>query len=431
MHAAAAWCVCGLGCSLAQAQVAPPGFGVRGVCAETAQVPWVRAIVPWHDGEHLIAIRHELLHARGERSLRHKPVFAWPPTDDIAFVLPLGGNQFAVGALVAGDVACIDLGGGPTVLLAGVANAFDAVARGADLLVTANPTWPAAGAHAGVWLLGPGRVPREILPLVGPSGPLVWLGNGDLVVGELGPIVPPPPGAARLLRIPAARIAAAVAGATLSLADVAAIGAGFDGLYDLAVDTQGRVHASDPARSIVVHTAPGGLTPAGTTLDVGTGRYALALHFAAHGAAPLRGYQPPAAAPHLCVVHSDFATRVELLHLAPARPSAQLPGGPSLAVGTHALQLSGAPPNGLAVALAGPGTGTEVPFAWGDVPVWFGLAPVLVAATAAVDATGSATLALHNPGSVPGPFTVQVLALDASGSGDVGTTSPLAIEFEP
>lgn len=422
------------GSAPAQAAV-PPGWEVRLAFTESGQPWFVRAFVQTSGGDHLVAIRNEVFRVDRVRPAGREPWFAFGAGADVAFLVPLAGGHCAVGELGTGRVIVLDAAGRPVTTFQGCRNTYDAVACGVDLLVCANPTWPAGGADTGLWLLGPGRVPREILRLVGPSAPLAWRANGDLVVGELGPIVPPPPGTARLLRIPAARIAAAVAGATLSMADVTAIGGGYDGISDLAVDDADRVHVTAPASSVVRHTAPGGMTPVGVTLDVGAGSAALGLQLLPAGAAPFRGFQPRSAAPRLLVTTSDFTTSFRALHVVSARPRARVSIGHTLPVGAFTVDVTGAPPQGLAVAFASAPAGVPefVLGGFGGVPLWIGLDPgsAFVVTSAFVDTAGAATLAMWNPGGVPGPIDLQILAAEPFASGDVGTTAVLHLDLLP
>jgi len=327
----------------------PAGFALTTAFEETVRAPRVRAVGFGADG-YLVAIDRRLeLHRPGAAP---RPLWRLPAGEDFAFVLATGTGA-VFGELNSGRVRSLDLATATvTATFPGVRNGFDAVLLPTgDALVNANPSWPAAGAHSGVWLVGPGRVPREILPLSGPSSALVLAANGDLVVGGLGPVVPPPPGVARLLSFPAALVQQALAGGVVSTSQASAIGTGFAGIYDLAFDDLGRLHVTDPMSGTVHHCPAGSLQPSGITVDLGPGRYALQLAFAAHPTAPFRGYQPPEHAPALLVSHSDFWQSFVVSRLAPARPVlAVTPTGP-VPPGPATLALGGAPANGLAAFL--------------------------------------------------------------------------------
>ena len=80
--------------------------------------------------------------------------------------------------------------------------AFDlAVGPGGEVIVSANPLWPAANADTGLWHVGPHGLPREVLRLSGPSGPVLFDAAGNLLVAELGRVIPPPVGAVRRLEL--------------------------------------------------------------------------------------------------------------------------------------------------------------------------------------------------------------------------------------
>jgi hypothetical protein len=425
---------------LPQNPTAGPGFACTAVLWEATQVPLVRCWWRVAERSHLLAVGPRL-HLVGDsyqpaNPLTPPPVLDVGPGDDIAFLAPAAAPGLVLaGAVQSGKVHVVDPFRGLVSTFAGVRNTFDAAPVGNDLLLCANPLWPQAGATTGVWLAGPGRTPRQLIALAGPSGPLVILGNGDLVVAELGPIVPPPPGAARLLRIPAANLQAAIAGGTLTVADVAAVGTGFTGIYDLARDAEDRLHVTDSGGTIVVHTAPGSLSPAGTTLDAGPGRQVLGLQFAAHAAAPLRAYQPPEHSPSLFVATSDFWSRFEVLEIRPARPGLAIAPSPVVARGTSTLAVGGGPPAGLALVLASmPSAGPEVVVATLEgTPLWIGLSQASAFPVAAVGLgpTGAASIPLLNPGGVPGRIDLQVAALGAPGSGALGSSPVLPLSLLP
>ncbi|MBX3462071.1 MAG: hypothetical protein KF830_02795 [Planctomycetes bacterium] len=418
----------------APAQAPPLGWGVSATFSETAQPLQVRALLQWDARQHVVAVAHEVYLLGGQRTARSRPVLDLGASDDVAFLAPYPGGLVAAGSLVSAVVWVLDPRLGAITSFPGVRNAFDAIALGADLLVSANPLWPQGGAQSGVWLVGPGRTPREILPLVGPSAPLLLRANGDLVVGELGSLVPPPAGTARLLQVPALRVAAAMAGATLSMADVASVGSGFDGFYDLTEDDAGRIHATDPMRSRVVHTAPGGLVPVGTTIDLGPGAYALGLQFVPLPSAPFRGFQPADTAPRLAVGSTDYATHFTWRQMHAARPRLQ-PTATAVPPGPFPIDLANAPPQGLALVLASlAGSGGETVVATlGGIPLWLGLDPLaaIPLATGVVALDGSAHLVAPNPGGQSIDIDVQVLAWDAFGTGDLGTTAPRRLHLLP
>ncbi len=416
----------------------PPGFAATPTLQQAALVPFVRAALALAPQRHLIAIHGDVfVIGANYQPGSHAPVpILSLANDDVAFLHADGAGGCYAGSLRRGWITHLDPAAfAATTRFAGPANAFDAaLLPGGDLLLAANPLWPAANAHTGVWLVGPGRVPREILALVGPSGPLLVTAAGDLVVAELGPIVPPPPGAARLLRIPAARLLWAIGGGTLTMSDVTAIGTGFTGIYDCVEDDTGRLLVSDPASSVVTHTASGGLSPIGTLIDAGGGRLVTTLRFVPGTVGPFRGYQPPAHAASLHDATSDYTSLFELVRVAPRRPAASIAPAPIVAPGVSTLQVSGGPPNGVVLWLASSVVNTPEAVVWshGGVPLWLGLPPaaITVLTSQVLDGAGTASTPFTNPGGFAVRVDLQGINL-APGLTDLGSTPVLPIQLLP
>ena len=412
-----------------------PGLRATTLAEEMPRAAIVRAFLPLDADRCVLAIGSRVeLFANGAnprllRDLR---------SEDVATLCagPAPGSVY-VSARRSGTVHVLDTtSGGVPSTFAGPANAFSACALpGGQLLLQANPNWPQAGANSGVWLAGPGLVPREILSLQGPSGPLLLDHQGNLLVAELGPIVPPPPLAARLLRIPAAKVQLALAGATLSVADATQSGSGFLGIYALAEDDLGCVYTTDPASSLVLRSAPGGLSPIGTVLDAGASMIALGLHFAAGTGAPFAAYQPPERAPSLFVARTDFWSHFEVLQLRPERPQLTLAPALVLAPGPATVTIDGAPAGGfalLAATLAPPIA--ELPAAMlGTTPLWLALpqnAPLAVQLLP-LDATGAALWPFTNPGGYAVTLSFQAIVLGTTGSTTAGTTPLRSLQLLP
>lgn len=412
----------------------PRGFDVRPVVHEATHPSWVRSAVFTGDG-HLVAIGRNLELRRPGSAPRL--MYRLHAGEDFAFVACDGNGTAYLGELNGGTIRVLDVLSRSVVSsFAGVRNAFDAaLLPSGDLLVSANPNWPAPGSNTGIWLVGATLTPRELLPLTGPSGPLVLDPAGDLVIAELGPIVPPPPGAARVLRLPAALLQSAIAGATLTTSQATATGTGYGGIYDLAFDDLGQLYGTDPQGGVVRRCATGSLSPSTVVLDVGPGRFVLHLGYAPHPTAPFRGYQPPAHAPALFVSHSDFAQSYEVARLEPARPRLGVtPTGP-LPPGVASLHLTANPPNGLAaviLTLATAAPETVVTTIEG-VPLWLGIPSTATFATVLLplDANGAAATPLLNPGGHAVAFTVQTIALGAPGTTAVGSSLPLQLQLIP
>lgn len=420
---------------LAQAPpIVPPGFHTEVVARETLRAGAVRGGIGVGADVWLLAIGRRLEHFAVGRPPR------WLTTlhDDIAFVCPSPtASEVLLGELHTGTVRAFDLQQFTLrTVCSGPANAFDAVALPGDrVLLSANPLWPAAGAHSGVWLAAPGLPARELLPLVGPSGPLLVDHRGDLIVAELGTVVPPPPGAARLLRIPAGRLQQALAGGALTVADATTSGTGFGGIYDLAEDDVGELHATDPASAQVVRCSSTTLQPIGTSLDVGSGSTALGVQFLAGQGAPFRSYQPMELAPTLLVARTDFWSHFELLRLTPQRPTlASAPASP-VPPGSVQLTLQAAPPGWLGFLLATTaGHVAERAVANLDgVPLWLALPTTgpLAVSLLPIDALGTGTATFTNPGGVATGLDFQVAVFGGPNPPTVGSSALLTLHLLP
>src|SRR5688572_30345186 len=143
----------------AQAPMVPPGFDATPTIHQTASAPFVRAAVAIARRVHLIAIHGDVFAI--ERA--HVPTGGPPPrpilslaNDDVSFLCADGAGTCWAGSLRRGWITRLDTATlQPTMRFAGPANAFDAAALpGGDLLLAANPLWPAPNASNGVWLVG-------------------------------------------------------------------------------------------------------------------------------------------------------------------------------------------------------------------------------------------------------------------------------------
>jgi hypothetical protein len=418
------------------AQVWPAGFQPElAFATNTPSVsPFVRRAIALDGNNNLVAVRGDLFRCRPRLLPNAMPLLSLH-NEDIAFV-----HRDSLGVVVAGirtgNAYHLDPNTGQVLATFAVPrNSFDAVSLPSGaVLCSANPLWPAGGATTGVWLASPGQPPRQLLALLGPSGPLALAANGDLVVAELGPIVPPPPGAARLLRIPAASLLTAVAGGTLSMANVVQIGTGFGGIYDLVHDERDRWYVSDPAGGTVVHTAPGGLDAIGTMLDLGPGRYATGLQFVPGSTTPFRAFQPNSGSGALLVSSGDFVTSFTMHRLLPMRPRATIAPGLVVPPGTASLQLAGGPPQGACLWLGSLTVDQpEQIVLWQDgAPLWLGLPPAaaVVLGATALDAQGRGNWALQHPGGLQVRVDLQAVVL-APAAVDLGSTRVLPLLLLP
>lgn len=420
------------GAARAQAWVPPPGFAAPVAFAERTAGASVRGVA--------FAEEHGWFAAIGPRLWQHAPGGAQILAhrllggDDIAFCRRDGEGRIVFAALRAGTVHRLWPHNGRLERFPGVANAFDlAPLPGGGWLLSANPDWPQPQAQTGVWHAAPGLAPRRLLTLAGPSGPLSLDAAGNLVAAELGATVPPPPGAVRLLRFPAARVQQALAGGALAPGDADLVGTGWDGAYALAFDPRERLCVTDGRSGAVRLADPATLAPVPVPLLVlDQGLAALQLQRIDRPGGAFAGWQPTAHAPALLVGGSDFTAEYEVRWFAPRRPSAGVAGGAVHAPGPLTLAIGDAVPNGLcfvAATLALPAGERPLELGLG-APLWLALDVHAAPAVQAVplDGQGAGRLQVVHPGGFAALLHLQALAIGAPG---FGTTPLVTVELLP
>ncbi len=420
----------------AQQPSAPPGFAVSTVLSERSQ-PWAvrgaagdpAATTFW------IGLGRTVFHRPDPWTWITVHQFAAP--DDLGILLqPTAGSHAWFAGLRSGTFFAIDPANPatPAHSFAGVANAFDlAIASTGEVLVSANPAWPAAGAATGVWHIGPQRTPRELLRLAGPSGPLLFDAQDRLIVADLGAAWPIPPGGVRLLRFTAARWRPVLAGGgTLQPGDAERIGAGWNGAYDLATDDGGELWVTDGNTGAVRRAHPATLQPL-PTADFAMAGTALQIAWRPGSDAPFLPFQPGERAGALLVADSDFVSEHALRRLHPERPTLALWPGATFGAGTGRADLTGA---GGGIALLALSTGParpETALAWLDgAPLWSALDPQAPLATAfvALDAQGHGSVPLRHPGGFALRLLLQAAVLSPTGHGH-GTSAAVTLDLLP
>jgi hypothetical protein len=321
------------------------------------------------------------------------------------------------------------------------ANTFDlARAPGGEILVSANPGWPAAGAENGIWLVDfAGGNHREVIALQGPSGPLAFDARGDLYYAVQSWIFPTPPGAVSIVRFDAARVQAALRGGpALSLQDATTLLAA-DGAYRLAIDDRSRLYWSDPQHGGIERTLPGigarDPVPFLARPLVPGDHVVTQVQFADNGAATFDPYQP-AWGGVIGAMVTDWATRAEVLTMRASRPAlASLPVSP-VPAGPLLLLAAELPPNAAALLCVSglPPVSERSLLSIGGSPLWsaldFSLPPLCAAVRA--DAAGAAQLALDNPGGFFGTVHFQVLGFSPNAAlWPFGTSAVLSLQLLP
>ncbi|MFO1051134.1 MAG: hypothetical protein U1F36_02825 [Planctomycetota bacterium] len=412
------------------------GFAARTLTSETA-APWrVHGLAPGlTPGEIYFAVGSSLLRCDGISP--PTPVAITPHGGEAGFVVrPRGSDALFYSDFVSSTLVRRDLPSGTETQRAIPQNSFDleTTAQG-DVLVAANPQWPGPGADCGVFLLPPGAAPREIVHLVGPSGPLlVDRVSGDLYCAVFGAGVPAPPGSVTIRRFARAALDAAIAGGpTLQLRDASLFCGGLDGAYDLAQDDRGALLVSDPLAGDVRRIAPDGvvISPA---LIARNPRAALDLVFVDAAAPTLDPWQPDDGGTLLCTT-SDFVTAATVHAVTAAAPVVTCSRGTTVPAGAFRIEVSGCATRAAGVLLFDllPLVARRVIVVHDGVALFsdldFAIAPIVTPILC--DASGHALLDLVNPGGTPLSLTVAAIAAPTRSSDPFAVSAGLFLNFRP
>ncbi|MEZ5964837.1 MAG: hypothetical protein R3F56_13410 [Planctomycetota bacterium] len=322
-------------------------------------------------------------------------------------------------------------------LLGGVPNnSFDlAFLPGTStLLTTANPLWPAPGAHPSVWRIDPAGNHHEVVQLSGSSGPLAFAANGDLVCVTVSDVYPPPPGSSQVLRFAATLLARALGGGSpLRESDAAAVGRPFDGAYDLALDDRGRAYLSDAGLGQVWQLdLASGLRTALPLLDTGSAATTVLAWTPGPGPATFDAYQHDGGGALFATVTDWTNMRTSVERVAAAAPTVEVAPSNPVPRGSAAVNVAGAEPSALCVLFVSElaPVAAYSAFTWQGAPMLFMLDPTVApfAWAGLADAGGRATWAFTHGGLGGVSFTVQALTLAPDRA---GTTLPLRLTLAP
>jgi hypothetical protein len=375
--------------------------------------------------------------AKNTRTVLHK----LPKTHIMGLVaIPAGSHEIFFTDFNNGDFFRRHVLTGKQVVIKGVVNTFDvAVTRKGEVLVVANPKWPARGATSGIWLMDTAQGKhREVIQLAGPSGPLVLDAQGNLLYALQPSTFPAPKGSVKVIRFPQSLVQKAIQGGKpLTISQATVVLNALDGALDLAFDDRQRLYISDPQSGGLRRTLPATMTLDGRAFMQVSRLATLWLQFVERRAATFDGFQPGDGG-ELYVATTDWQTTAEVWQIQAVRPV--LSSDPTVRIPKGPMQLSlrGAPGKAAAwlVLSASPPRAAEIALFYDlGVPGWVGLDlqkphVVLLAAT---DATGSYQLKLQNPGGTG--FRVHLQALAVAGTTpttrQVGTSNVLALDIEP
>ncbi len=433
-----------LGSSPATAQsLLPPladGFERTEIHRETGYAFGFAGFTPGSAADELyFAVGHAVYHrdAGGRVTLVH----AFPVQDRCEILL----RDEAQGRLLFADdrsglLQVLDLQTGTQTARGLPLRTFDlAVLPSGELLASANPLWPSAGATPGLWLVDPTGGPnhREVVQLgPGASGPLaVHPIHGDLYYATASASYPTPPGSVRVLRFAAAALAAAIAGGpVLGPADATMLPARLDGAFDVVFDDRGRLLASNPLDGrIEIVRGDGTLDPV-PLCGAQPGTSSLGMAFVDDGPATLAAFQPGDGGT-LFVATNDWSTLAAVHEVRAARPIATSASGPTAPAGGLRIDAAGLPPGSLGVLAFNilPALSAETPLGIGaaDAPFWWGLdlqMPLLTLPCWA-DARGHAQVSLPYQGGLSWTLAIQIAAPTPPLS--LCSSAPLSITLLP
>ncbi len=404
-------------------QAPTPGFATASRYSNLGVQHDIVAMAPSRDGRTIwVAHRDSLfaVDAIGNRSL--------------AYVLP--GGQW-IGALIVdatGEVLFTN-GSNQTLLahdpvtrqtrhLGGVpANTFDlaAVPGSSTLLATANPAWPSPGARPGVWRLEPTLgTHREIVQLVGASGPLGFAGNGDLLCATASATFPAPPGSSLLLRFAAGRVAFTLAGGpVLTMQDATPIGAPLDAAYDLAIDNRERAYVTGGLLGYVLRVdLTSGARAATPWLNTGSAGSTQIAWLPGGTLATFDAFQPADGGRLLVTIADWIGIRSDVVQVEPARPHLVIGPANPVPRGPASIVLHGSIAAAPCVLFVSELTAIgEFPLlSWLGVPMFVGLdvrVPPL-ALPLVTDPRGQATWAFTHVGLGGVSLPVQALSLTSA-----------------
>jgi hypothetical protein len=377
--------------------------------------------------EHLyISVYNQIMKvdAKGKRTVLH----ALPTIHTTGLIaIPPGSNELYFTDFNNGDFFRRHLFTNKQVKIKGLVNSFDvALAQQGELLVVANPKWPAAGAASGIWLMDLVKGNhREVIRLTGPSGPIAFDAMGNLLYALQPSNFPAPKGSVLLLRFPQSLVRKAIRGGkALTIPQASVVMKGLDGALDMVFDDRQRLYISDPQNGGLLRTLPASMTLDRAFLKP-TKLTTLGLQFVDRRPATFDGFQPSDGG-ELYMATTDWVSVTGVWQIRAARPGLSSKPAVRIPKGPLELNLKGAPGNAAVwlVLSASPTLASEIAlFQDAGIPGWVGLdlaRPHLVL-LATTDATGSYRLRLQNPGGASLRLHLQAMA--------VAGTTPAARQF--
>lgn len=330
------------------------------------------------------------------------------------------GTEVVIGESSNHDIYRVPLDGSGEVLVANVVFNFAAAFETNDDLIVSAATGDFGPQNEILRLDLTNGQETTVAVVPGPSGPVAFDLNGDLLYATQATVFPPPAGSTDVVRWTSAQL---TSGSQLALVDAAVVSAGFDGGGSLAVDpVSGAIYLAETNFAIpvnrIVRVDSSGATSA---LVVDSTETLGQLQFVdAGGAGSFEAFQPGGGS-QLRYAATDFSTIDDLALLDPARPTLTISGPGTTGVGPVTLAVDGALPNGSCFLLFGTQgslSGSELTYTFPGFLLHTHLTPGKIRRVPfflPVDAGGHGQITLHNPGNLVGSFGWQYWIATASG----------------
>ncbi len=356
-----------------------------------------------------------------------------------SFTTAIGATKVLFGESSNGGIWSVPLNGLAPQLIATVPFNYDAVMLDDDRALVSAKTGGFASPDNDVMFVDLITGQTQLLAqFPGASGPLTVDNTGNVYYATSPATFPAPTGTVTVLRLTSTDIDNAIATSTvLGIANAQIVIAGLDAAGDLAFDDDGDLFFVDWLNNRIgeINDADGNTaTLAPTLIDyAGSGLYGSVLQFARTTAGPqvFEPFQPVAGA--LMVHETDYVTISQIRTVMARSPELTSSAANPIAAGGFSLATSNGPANGiglLAFAMTASSGPLSIQVPGFEQPLLLDSAlstsPVLVPLT--FDATGTATLAVQNPGFAPVlAATAQTVCFSLSGA--LGTSPALLMQI--
>lgn len=334
------------------------------------------------------------------------------------------GETYAlVGESTTGAIYRVDLTLGGRVLLATLANNYDA-----DFEDPSHAVISAAACGFGCGnelhrLDTTTGVTTLLVTVLGSSGPVAVESDGDLLYGIVSDAFPPPAGASSVLRWDAAVL---TGNPVLTETEATIVGAGYEAVGSLAIDpVDGRVYVTENDFNTGlnrIREVNGPAAGAPVLIEGTSWNWITNLEFrGGDGVALFRPYQPEAGG-QLLYTTTDFVLLAERNELRPERPYLTLAGAGTTGSGDVDFTLHAGVPGGMGWIYYGPSSlysPTELPL-WlngGGHFLFVGLDLGTLRADSGLfllDGEGSGGTTLDHDGTLLGQVAFQALVLDGA-----------------